>query len=87
MKGNTKGLAIELDEKPEADDVALIPVFVNGNETLACITVREARSRGVLTLVKTGEAGDLSMSELKAHMKEQLCELLILEKMLRPAGS
>ena len=84
MKGYTKAVAIELDERPGDDDVALIPVFINGNEKLACITVREARSRGVLTLVKTGEAGELPMSELKAHMKEQLCELFILEKMLRP---
>jgi len=87
MKGCAKTVAMRLDERPTDDDVALIPVFINGSETLACITVREARNRGVLTLAKTGEAGDLSMSELKAHMKEQLCELLILEKMLRPAGS
>ena len=86
MKGNAKAIAAEFDEKREDDDIALIPVYINGDETLACLTVREARKRAVLALARTDEEENLSVDELKAHMKKQLCELLILERVLRPGG-
>ncbi len=86
MKVNAKAMVTEFDGKREDDDVALIPVFINGDEMLACLTVREARKRAVLALARTDEEENLSLDELKVHMKKQLCELLILERVLRPGG-
>jgi hypothetical protein len=75
---------LEPDEKREDDNIAMIPVFINGNEACAYITLNEARKRGILNLVEVGEEDDLSQIELRARMKQQFCELLILEKMYRP---
>jgi hypothetical protein len=68
----------------EEDEIAMVPVFINGNEALACITLNEARNRGILNLVEVGKDDDLSRSDLRVRMKQQFCELLILEKIYRP---
>ena len=74
----------ESDELPEDDSIATLPVFINGNEALAYITLNEARNRGILNLVEVSDGDDLSRIELRARMKKQFCELLILEKIYRP---
>jgi hypothetical protein len=71
----------ELDEMQGDEDIAMVPIFINGNEALACITVREARRRGILALARTNEDAGLSRSELRDRMKMQFCQMLILEKL------
>ena len=72
-------IMFEPDERQENNSIARVPVFINGNEVVAYITLNEARNRGVLNLVEVSAGEDLSHSELRDHMKKQFCELLILE--------
>jgi hypothetical protein len=79
---NDRAMMLEPDERRGNDNIAKIPVFINGNEAVAYITLNEARNRGILNLVEAGEGEDLSLSDLRDRMKKQFCELLILGMIL-----
>ncbi|MBA4419427.1 MAG: hypothetical protein C0392_16215 [Syntrophus sp. (in: bacteria)] len=77
---NDFSMMSEPSEREINENIGIVPIFINGKKALACITLKEACARGILSVTEVSKYDDLPRSELRDRMKRQFCELLILEK-------